>query len=154
MCLAFNGIQILTLILCKNLLWLKGNKGIEIIYKTFKIFSLIVQFSRIKSRYLGRKICINSTIPGSKDMQNLLIMKCCNLFGMLLMTVGIQPNYVHKATQLRKAAAIAAAICYHHCVITYWRQHQCSILKLIILSWMVLKNFRVTLQMIPPSPGR
>lgn len=69
------------------------------------------------------------------------------------MTVGIQPNYLHKATQLSKAAPTAAVICYNHRVTTHWRQHQCSILKLIILSWMLFNNFRVTLQMISPSPG-
>lgn len=50
------------------------------------------------------------------------------------MHVGVQPNCVHKGTQLSKAAPTDAAICYNRGSTTHWRRHQCSILKIIIFT--------------------
>lgn len=67
------------------------------------------------------------------------------------MHVGVQPNCVHKGTQLSKAAPTDAAICYNRGTTTHWRRHQCSILKIIIFTSMLSNNFRVMLQMVSKS---
>lgn len=137
MYLAFNGTPILILIFCKNLFQFKGRKGIEIIYKPFKNFFFFFCFSdcavyQNEVKVSKKKYAISVQQLLAAKMYNSLSKELLNLFSILFRTVGIEPNYVHKVTQLSKAAPTATVICYNHNVTTHWRQPLYSILKFFI----------------------
>lgn len=57
---------------------------------------------------------------------------CCNLFSIPFRTVGIEPSYEHKVTQLSKAASTAAVMYYNHNATTLWRQPLYNMLKFFV----------------------
>lgn len=66
------------------------------------------------------------------------------------MNAGMDPNYMHKPTQLSKRAPTSAAICFNHHLTTHRRPCLCNILKLIILHRPFLNNFRKAFQIKSP----